>query len=109
MRPLIGVARASVNEAIRTSGARRVLVLATWLLAATPSASALQTLAPAHRADGYRPPTTRLVAGAEVARFADMIPPESYTGRDSVTGVPRYVTRTFSPEERHLLREHFGV
>jgi hypothetical protein len=31
-----------------------------------------------------------------------------YAGRDSA-GVPRYIRRPFSPEERRLLREHFGV
>lgn len=35
-------------------------------------------------------------------------PPSSYAGRDE-SGVPRYVRRRFSAEERRLLRERFGI
>jgi uncharacterized membrane protein len=35
-------------------------------------------------------------------------PRETYAGRDA-DGVPFYVERPFSLEERHLLREHFGI
>src|SRR5687767_8157897 len=34
--------------------------------------------------------------------------PESYMGRDE-DGVPHYVQRAFSAEERQLLREQFGI
>ena len=34
--------------------------------------------------------------------------PESYMGRDGA-GVPYYIQRPFSAEERQLLREHFGI
>ncbi len=35
-------------------------------------------------------------------------PPESYMGRDE-DGVPHYIQRAFSSEERQLLREQFGI
>jgi hypothetical protein len=37
-----------------------------------------------------------------------VLPVASYAGRDE-DGVPRYVQRPFSPEERRRLREHFGI
>ena len=35
-------------------------------------------------------------------------PVAEYAGRDE-SGVPRYLRRPFSAEERRLLREHFGI
>jgi hypothetical protein len=49
------------------------------------------------------------LAAAVVLAASPGIPLASYTGRDSVTGVPRYVTRAFTDVERRVLRERFGV
>lgn len=74
------------------------IAIAVCLLTAT-SAAALQI-----------PSRTVVLSGGEtVAAAAPRIPLELYTGRDSVTGVPRYITRTFTDNERRMLREHFGV
>ncbi len=55
--------------------------------------------------------TTSLAMATEAAfRAATMpvYPAWSYAGRDPA-GVPRYIRRYFSPEERRLLRERFGI
>jgi hypothetical protein len=55
--------------------------------------------------------TTSLAMATEAAIRAvtePAWPVADYAGRDE-TGVPRYIQRPFSVEERHLLREHFGI
>ena len=55
--------------------------------------------------------TTSLAMATEAAIHAVTIPAyptASYAGRDA-DGVPRYIQRYFSPEERRLLRERFGI
>ena len=55
--------------------------------------------------------TTSLAMATEAAIRAVTMPAypgAGYAGRDA-DGVPRYIQRYFSPEERRLLREHFGI
>jgi hypothetical protein len=76
--------------------------LALLLLAAGPLPSAAQTTG------GF---TTSLAMAADAALRAvtePAYPVASYAGRDDA-GVPRYIQRAFSAEERHLLRQHFGI
>ena len=42
------------------------------------------------------------------AIVTDVYPRESYAGRDE-RGVPRYIERPFTADERRLLRKHFGI
>ena len=48
------------------------------------------------------------IAAASPTRAAAAYPRASYAGRDAL-GVPRYLQRTFSDEERELLRTQFGI
>ena len=60
----------------------------------------------AQASDGF---TTRLaMASGITAMHVLWYPRTSYAGRDEA-GVPRYVRRGFSEEERRLLRERFGI
>jgi hypothetical protein len=80
----------------------RVLRLALLLAAAGPLPGAAQ-------ATGGL--TTSLAMATEAALRAvtmPVYPAWSYAGRDA-NGVPRYIQRYFSPEERRLLREQFGI
>lgn len=55
--------------------------------------------------------TTSLAMATEAAIrsvTAPAYPIAGYAGRDA-GGVPRYIRRPFLPEERRLLREHFGI
>jgi hypothetical protein len=55
--------------------------------------------------------TTSLAMATEAAIRAvtePAYPVAGYAGRDEA-GVPRYIQRDFSAEERHLLRKHFGI
>jgi D-alanyl-D-alanine carboxypeptidase len=55
--------------------------------------------------------TTSIVMATEAAIRAvtePAYPLASYAGRDEA-GVPRYIQRVFSAEERDLLRKHFGI
>jgi hypothetical protein len=55
--------------------------------------------------------TTSLAMATEAAIRAvtePAYPAAAYAGRDD-TGVPRYIERAFSEEERRLLRKHFGI
>jgi hypothetical protein len=73
-------------------------------VAATPVERRSAVRAAAPHASG-----TWIPAAAGAAARANTVPPNDYTGRDSVTGVPRYVVRPFSDDERALLRTRFGV
>lgn len=42
------------------------------------------------------------------ARASGILPRERYAGRDG-RGIPRYIERAFTKEERRLLREQFGI
>jgi hypothetical protein len=60
----------------------------------------------AQASDGF---TMRLaMASGITAMHVLWYPPTSYAGRDAA-GVPRYVRRSFSDEERRLLRDQFGI
>jgi hypothetical protein len=48
------------------------------------------------------------LTGGLAALNAVAHPPISYAGRDA-EGVPHYITRPVSLEERELLRQHFGI
>ena len=55
--------------------------------------------------------TTALAMATEAAVrtvTAPLYPLASYAGRDEL-GVPRYIERPFTKEERYLLRTHFGI
>ncbi len=81
----------------RPDGRRAILTL---LLTATPAVGAAQAAAP-----------VSLALATETgfaAATALLYPRDTYTGRDP-DGVPCYVERPFSLEERRLLREHFGI
>ena len=55
--------------------------------------------------------TTALAMATEAAVRAvatPVYPAGLYAGRDEL-GIPRYIRRPFSAEERRLLREHFGI
>ena len=55
--------------------------------------------------------TTSLAMATEAAIRAvtePAYPAAAYAGRDD-TGVPRYIERAFSEEERRMLRKHFGI
>jgi hypothetical protein len=67
--------------------------------------------APAARAqvrEGVSTSITMALAGGLAAVNAVAHPPMSYAGRDAA-GVPHYLTRPFSPDERELLRRRFGI
>ncbi|MBA3554575.1 MAG: hypothetical protein H0W29_07455, partial [Gemmatimonadales bacterium] len=81
----------------RPKGCRTILA---FLLTATPAAGSAQAAAQA-----------TLAVATETgfaAATALLYPPDTYAGRDP-DGVPYYVERPFSLEERRLLREHFGI
>jgi hypothetical protein len=85
---------------LRSLGTRLPLVL--FLAGAGPSPGAAQATG------GF---TTSLAMAAEAAIrtvTAPAHPVAGYAGRDD-DGVPRYIQRPFSLEERRLLREHFGI
>jgi hypothetical protein len=88
--------------------------LTLWTIAAAASALVLLAATHARPAVAGRA-TARAVAAPIVASDTTTpsptpdLPPDEYTGRDPVTGIPRYVTRAFSAEERRLLRTHFGI
>ena len=72
------------------------------LLAAGPTHGAAQT-------PGGLTTTFAMATEAAVrAVTLRVYPVAEYAGRDE-SGVPRYLRRPFSPEERRLLREHFGI
>ena len=75
------------------------------------AAALLSLAAPAARAqvrEGVPTSITMALTGGLAALNAVAHPPMSYAGRDSA-GVPHYVTRPFSTEERELLRRRFGI
>jgi len=81
----------------RPKGCRTILA---FLLTATPAAGSAQAAAQA-----------TLAVATETgfaAATALLYPPDIYAGRDP-DGVPYYVERPFSLDERRLLREHFGI
>jgi hypothetical protein len=78
------------------------LRLALALLVASPVVGAAQATG------GF---TTSLAMATDAAIWAVITPAwplASYAGRDDA-GVPRYIERPFTEEERRLLREHFGI
>ena len=79
----------------------RVLLAAALLSLAAPTARAQVR-------EGVPTSITMALAGGLAALNAVAHPPMSYAGRDA-EGVPHYVTRPFSPEERELLRRRFGI
>jgi hypothetical protein len=108
MRSLTTATRAGADDAsTRARTTRRVAMVC--LLAATASAGAYQGSPSLDRFMGYRSTVQLSAAGDVVPPIASAFPLEAYTGRDSATGVPRYLTRSFRAEERRLLRAHFGV
>ena len=75
------------------------------------SLAALLTILPLAAASGQAGEgfSTRLaMASGITAMHALWYPPASYAGRDEA-GVPHYLRRRFSEEERRLLRERFGI
>ncbi|HEY7614120.1 MAG TPA: hypothetical protein VH764_14045 [Gemmatimonadales bacterium] len=80
----------------------RLCLRLTLLLAATPVSGAAQATG------GF---TTALAMASEAAVRAvttRVYPVAAYAGRDE-EGVPRYIQRPFSDQERRLLRAHFGI
>ncbi len=89
----------SLPSPLRTPGVYLTLAL---LLAAGPAVAAGQATG------GI---TTAFAMATEAAVRAVTLrvhPVAEYAGRDE-DGVPRYLQRTFSIQERRLLREHFGI
>jgi hypothetical protein len=89
-----------MQSTLRSLGSRLRLVL--LLAGASPLPGAAQATG------GF---TTSLAMATEAAIRAVAMPAyplAGYAGRDSA-GVPRYIQRPFSLEERRLLREHFGI
>jgi hypothetical protein len=87
-------------SALRRLGSHATLAL--LVSAASPVSGATQTTG------GF---TTSLAMAADAALRAvtePAYPAASYAGRDDA-GVPRYIQRAFTAEERHLLRQHFGI
>ena len=80
---------------------RVFLAAATLLSLAAPSARAQVR-------EGVPTSIAMALTGGLAALNAVAHPPMSYAGRDA-DGVPHYVTRPFSAEERELLRRHFGI
>jgi hypothetical protein len=80
----------------------RHIPLAFLLSAANPVAGAAQTTG------GFTTSLAMAAAAALRAVTEPAYPVASYAGRDAA-GVPRYIQRAFTAEERHLLREHFGI
>src|ERR1044071_1094267 len=78
----------------------------TLLLAAATDASAQMTSRFAASLAVAEPETGALVAPAMAVSAA--YPSTLYAGRDE-RGVPRYIERRFTDEERRLLREQFGI
>jgi hypothetical protein len=74
-------------------------LLAIWIPVALPGQMA--EAPPGYTCYGCAPSGDSAALGREVE-------PESYMGRDE-DGVPHYIQRTFSAEERQLLREQFGI
>jgi hypothetical protein len=80
----------------------RVFLRVLFLLGAGPATGAAQATG------GF---TTALAMATEAAVRAvttTVYPVGLYAGRDE-DGIPRYIQRPFSDEERRLLREHFGI
>ena len=80
----------------------RVSLRVLFLLGAGPATGAAQATG------GF---TTALAMATEAAVRAvttTVYPVGLYAGRDG-DGIPRYIQRPFSDEERRLLREHFGI
>ena len=80
----------------------RVSLRVLFLLGAGPATGAAQATG------GF---TTALAMATEAAVRAvttTVYPVGLYAGRDE-DGIPRYIQRPFSDEERRLLREHFGI
>lgn len=89
-----------MQSTLRSLGSRLRLVL--LLAGASPHPGAAQATG------GF---TTSLAMATEAAIRAVAMPAypvAGYAGRDSA-GVPRYIQRPFSFQERRLLREHFGI
>jgi hypothetical protein len=86
----------------RDSGRGRALLAAAVLLGLIAPRSAAQVR------EGVPTSITTALAGGLAALNAVVHPPLSYAGRDTA-GVPHYLTRPFSPDERALLRREFGV
>ena len=72
------------------------------LLAAAPASGAAQATG------GFTTPFAMATEAAVRAVTARVYPVAAYAGRDE-NGVPRYIRRAFSAEERRLLRTHFGI
>jgi hypothetical protein len=78
-------------------------------LAASMAASLLRPSVPGTGVPGGEGEETGASVGsARAAGASAAYPRASYAGRDE-SGVPRYLQRLFSDEERRLLREQFGI
>lgn len=77
-------------------------LLAALFAIAAPAAARAQV------SEGVPTSLAMAVAGGLAAVNAVAYPPMSYAGRDSA-GVPHYVERPFTSEERWLLRRRFGI
>jgi hypothetical protein len=78
------------------------------LLAAATLLSLITLTARAQVREGVPTSITMALAGGMAALNAVTHPPMSYAGRDAA-GVPHYITRPFSSDERELLRRQFGI
>jgi hypothetical protein len=78
------------------------------LLAAAALVGLIAPRSSAQVREGVPTSISMALAGGLAALNAVAHPPMSYAGRDSA-GVPHYLTRVFSPDERELLRREFGI
>src|SRR5687768_206061 len=85
---------------LRVLGSRLGLVLV--LAGASPLPGAAQATG------GFTTSLAMATDAAIRAVTAPAYPAAAYAGRDG-DGVPRYIRRSFSLQERRLLREHFGI
>ena len=87
------------RDSLRISGTRLRLVA---LLGVAPALGAAQAT------DGVLTSFAAATRAGIHAAVTGVYPRESYAGRDD-RGVPRYIARPFTADERRLLRKHFGI
>jgi hypothetical protein len=80
----------------------RVSLRVLFLLGAGPATGAAQATG------GFSTALAMATEAAVRAVTTPVYPVGLYAGRDE-DGIPRYIQRPFSDEERQLLREHFGI
>ena len=87
---------------------RKTFVLLLAAVPVLPAAAAAQRLEAHYASMGFET-LARRSEGAAPGSFArESFARESYAGRDAA-GVPNYVRRVFSAEERRLMKERFGI